>query len=87
MELESATFLEKDEMVKVAKWEAELKDLSTLLYKDGSWIFGGGKLPKEVDARVKWLMKKLAESHTKVEKYEQEVTNAKKVVASLSSSS
>ncbi|KAF9937505.1 mitochondrial escape protein 2 [Modicella reniformis] len=84
MDLESANFLEKEEMVKIAKWEAELKDLSGLLYKDGSWLFGGGKVPKEVDTRVKWLMKKLAESHAKVEKYDQETTHAKKVVASLS---
>ncbi|KAF9292407.1 mitochondrial escape protein 2 [Mortierella alpina] len=84
MELESATFLEKEEMVKVAKWEAELKELSNLLHKDGSWIFGGGRVPKEVDTRVKWLMKKLAESHAKVEKYELEAANAKKAVASLS---
>jgi hypothetical protein len=78
--------LEKDEMVKVAKWEAELKDLSGLLHKDGSWIFGGSKVPKEVDTRVKWVMRKLAESHAKVAKYEQEASNAKKVVASLSAS-
>ncbi|KAF9966974.1 mitochondrial escape protein 2 [Mortierella alpina] len=84
MELESATFLEKEEMVKVAKWEAELKELSNLLHKDGSWIFGGGRVPKEVDTRVKWLMKKLAESHAKVEKYELEAANAKKAVATLS---
>ncbi|KAF9195937.1 mitochondrial escape protein 2 [Haplosporangium sp. Z 11] len=84
MDLESATYLEKEEMVKVAKWEAELKELSNLLHKDGSWIFGGGRVPKEVDTRVKWLMKKLAESHAKVEKYEQEAANAKKAVASLS---
>ncbi|KAG0238641.1 mitochondrial escape protein 2 [Mortierella sp. GBA43] len=84
MDLESANFLEKDEMVKVAKWEAELKDLSSLLHKDGSWIFGGGRVPKEVETRVKWLMRKLAESHAKVAKYEQDATNAKKVVASLS---
>ncbi|KAG0209724.1 mitochondrial escape protein 2 [Mortierella sp. GBA30] len=84
MELESATFLEKVEMVKVAKWEAELKELSNLLHKDGSWIFGGGRVPKEVDTRVKWLMKKLAESHAKIEKYEQEAAMAKKAVASLS---
>ncbi|KAG0247597.1 mitochondrial escape protein 2 [Mortierella polycephala] len=84
MDLESATYLEKEEMVKVAKWEAELKELSNLLHKDGSWIFGGGRVPKEVDTRVKWLLKKLAESHAKVEKYEQEAVNAKKAVASLS---
>ncbi|KAG0371719.1 mitochondrial escape protein 2, partial [Mortierella sp. AD032] len=47
MDLESATFLDKDEM-------------------------------------TKWLMKKLAESHSKIEKYEQDMLKAKKDVASLS---
>ncbi|KAG0369921.1 mitochondrial escape protein 2 [Gamsiella multidivaricata] len=83
MELESATFLEKEEMVKVAKWEAELKELSNLLHKDGSWLFGGRSVPKEVDTRVKWLMKKLAESHARVEAYEQKASEAKKIVANL----
>ncbi|KAG0217527.1 mitochondrial escape protein 2 [Mortierella sp. NVP41] len=87
MDLESSTHLEKEEMVKVAKWEAELKELSNLLHKDGSWLFGGGRVPKEVDTRVKWLMKKLAESHAKVEKYEQEASQAKKAVASISAES
>ncbi|KAG0096400.1 mitochondrial escape protein 2 [Podila epicladia] len=83
MDLESSTFLEKEEMVKVAKWEGELRELSNLLHTDGTWIFGGGRTPKEVETRVKWLMKKLAESHSKIEKYEQEATRAKKVVATL----
>ncbi|KAF9428204.1 mitochondrial escape protein 2 [Podila epigama] len=83
MELESSNQLEKDEMLKVAKWEAELRELSSLLHADGSWIFGRGRVPPEVDARVKWLMKKLAESHAKVEKYEQNASNAKKTIASL----
>ncbi|KAF9913269.1 mitochondrial escape protein 2 [Linnemannia zychae] len=87
MDLESSTHLEKEEMIKVAKWEAELKELSNLLHTDGSWLFGGGRVPKEVDTRVKWLMKKLAESHTKVEKYEQEATQAKKAVAGIAASS
>lgn len=84
MDLESTTFLDKEEMAKVVKWEGELRELSTLLHQDGSWLFGGGRVPKEVDTRVKWLMKKLAESHTKIEKYEQEMVQAKKDVASLS---
>ncbi|KAF9298565.1 mitochondrial escape protein 2 [Linnemannia elongata] len=84
MDLESTTFLDKEEMAKVVKWEGELRELSTLLHQDGSWLFGGGRVPKEVDTRVKWLMKKLAESHTKIEKYEQEMIQAKKEVASLS---
>ncbi|KAG0308195.1 mitochondrial escape protein 2 [Dissophora globulifera] len=83
MELESLSYLEKDEMTKVAKYENELKDLSNLLHKDGSWLFGGGSVPKEVDTRVKWLMKKLAESHAKIERYEQETLEAKKAVLSL----
>ncbi|KAF9585237.1 mitochondrial escape protein 2 [Lunasporangiospora selenospora] len=81
MDLESNTFLDKDEMAKVAKWEGELRELSSLLHKDGSWIFGGGRVPKEVDARVKWLMKKLSESHVKVEKYEKEMIHSKMVIA------
>ncbi|KAK3840752.1 MAG: RNA12 protein-domain-containing protein [Linnemannia gamsii] len=84
MDLESATFLDKDEMTKVAKWEGELRELSNLLHQDGSWLFGGGRVPKEVDTRVKWLMKKLAESHSNIEKYEQDMLKAKKDVASLS---
>lgn len=87
MDLESSTHLEKEEMVKVAKWEAELKELSNLLHTDGSWLFGGGRVPKEVDTRVKWLMKKLAESHAKVEKYEMEASQAKKAVAGIAASS
>ncbi|KAF9123239.1 mitochondrial escape protein 2 [Mortierella sp. 14UC] len=87
MDLESSTHLEKEEMIKVAKWEAELKELSNLLHTDGSWLFGGGRVPKEVDTRVKWLMKKLAESHAKVEKYEQEAAEAKKAVAGIAASS
>lgn len=83
MDLESSTFLEKDEMVKVAKWEGELRELSNLLHTDGTWIFGRGRTPKEVETRVKWLMKKLAESHGKIEKYEQDANTAKKVVATL----
>lgn len=83
MDLESSTFLEKEEMVKVAKWEGELRELSNLLHTDGAWIFGGGRTPKEVATRVKWLMKKLAESHGKIEKYEQEANTAKKAVATL----
>ncbi|KAF9582484.1 mitochondrial escape protein 2 [Lunasporangiospora selenospora] len=84
MDLESANYLEKEEMAKVAKYEAELRDLSNLLHTDGSWYFGGGRVPKEVDTRVKWLMKKLAESHAKVEKYEQQANEAKKAIANLS---
>lgn len=84
MDLESTTYLDKEEMTKVAKWEGELRELSTLLHQDGSWLFGGGRVPKEVDIRVKWLMKKLAESHGKIEKYEQEMIQAKKEVALLS---
>ncbi|KAG0021701.1 mitochondrial escape protein 2 [Podila clonocystis] len=83
MDLESSTFLEKEEMVKVVKWEGELRELSNLLHTDGTWIFGGGRTPKEVETRVKWLMKKLAESHGKIEKYEQEANTAKKAVATL----
>ncbi|KAF9921133.1 mitochondrial escape protein 2 [Linnemannia zychae] len=84
MDLETATYLDKDEMAKVAKWEGELRELSSLLHQDGSWIFGGGRVPKEIDTRVKWLLKKLAESHIKVEKYEQEMIQDKKSVASVS---
>ncbi|KAG0042886.1 mitochondrial escape protein 2 [Gryganskiella cystojenkinii] len=84
MDLESSTFLDKEEMAKVAKWEGELRELSNLLHTDGSWIFGGGRVPKEVDGRVKWLMKKLQESHVKIEKYEKEMIQAKKSVADLS---
>ncbi|KAG0304712.1 mitochondrial escape protein 2 [Dissophora globulifera] len=80
MEVDSNTFLEKQEMANVAKWEGELKELSNLLHQDGSWIFGGGRVPKEVDIRVKWLMKKLAESHVKIEKYERDMGVAKKTV-------
>lgn len=83
MDLESSTFLDKEEMVKVAKWEGELRELSNLLHTDGTWIFGRGRTPKEVETRVKWLMKKLAESHGKIEKYEQEANTAKMVVATL----
>lgn len=83
MDLESSTFLEKDESTKVAKWEAELRELSNLLHQDGSWFFGGGRVPKEVDVRIKWLMKKLAESHAKIEQYEQEMVKSKKQIASL----
>ncbi|KAG0347787.1 mitochondrial escape protein 2 [Podila humilis] len=86
MDLESSTFLDKEEMVKVAKWESELRELSNLLHTDGTWLFGGGRTPKEVETRVKWLMKKLAESHTKIETYEIEATAAKKAVAVLSAS-
>ncbi|KAF9354019.1 mitochondrial escape protein 2 [Mortierella sp. AD094] len=81
MDLETNIFLDKDEMAKVAKWEGELRELSKLLHKDGSWFFGGGRVPKEVDTRVKWLMKKLAESHIKIEKHEQDMVLAKKAVA------
>ncbi|KAF9326844.1 mitochondrial escape protein 2 [Podila minutissima] len=83
MDLQSSTFLEKEEMVKVAKWESELRELSNLLHTDGTWIFGGGRTPTEVETRVKWLMRKLAESHGKIEKYEQEANTAKKAVATL----
>ncbi|KAF9214507.1 mitochondrial escape protein 2 [Podila verticillata] len=83
MELESASQMEKDEMLKVAKWEAELRELSALLHTDGSWIFGRGRVPVEIDTRVKWLMRKLAESHAKVEKYEINQANAKKTIAAL----
>ncbi|KAF8962253.1 mitochondrial escape protein 2 [Entomortierella lignicola] len=82
MDLETNTFLDKEEMLKVAKWEGELRELSKLLHKDGSWFFGGGRIPKEVDTRVKWLMKKLAESHAKIEEHEKDMGVAKKVVAS-----
>ena len=85
MDLESATFLDKQEMANVAKWEGELKELSNLLHQDGSWLFGGGRTPKEVDIRVKWLMKKLAESHAKIAKYDQEMVDSKKIVAVQSS--
>ncbi|KAF9115099.1 mitochondrial escape protein 2 [Mortierella sp. AM989] len=86
MDIESASRLEKEEMANVAKWEAELKELSSLMRDDGSWLFGGGKVPKEVDARVKWLMTKLAESHAKIEKYEQDITAAKQAIARLNAS-
>ncbi|KAF9175986.1 mitochondrial escape protein 2 [Mortierella sp. AD011] len=81
MDLETSIYLDKEEMAKVAKWEGELRELSKLLHKDGSWFFGGGSVPKEVDTRVKWLMKKLAESHVKIAKYEQDMVLAKKAVA------
>ncbi|KAG0261304.1 mitochondrial escape protein 2 [Mortierella polycephala] len=83
MDLESNIFLDKDEMVKMAKWEGEMRELSNLIRQDGSWFFGHSRVPKEVDTRVKWLMKKLAESHTKIEQYEQEMSRAKQMVATL----
>ncbi|KAF9357188.1 mitochondrial escape protein 2 [Mortierella sp. AD094] len=83
MEIESASRLQKEEMANVAKWEAELKDLASLLKNDGSWMFGGGRVPKEIDTRVKWLMAKLADSHAKVEKYEQDIAAARKAIATL----
>lgn len=82
MDLETVTFLEKVEMANIAKWEGELRELSHLLHQDGSWFFGGGRIPKEVDTRVKWLMKKLAESHAKMEKYEQDMGRLKESVLS-----
>ncbi|KAF9364783.1 mitochondrial escape protein 2 [Mortierella sp. NVP85] len=82
MDLETVTFLEKVEMTNITKWEGELRELSHLLHQDGSWFFGGGRIPKEVDTRVKWLMKKLAESHAKVEKYEQDMGRLKEAVLS-----
>ncbi|KAG0366425.1 RNA12 protein-domain-containing protein [Gamsiella multidivaricata] len=81
MNLESTAFLEKLENANVVKLEGELKELSNLLYRDGSWLFGGGRIPKEIDTRAKWLMKKLADSHAKIEQYEQEMGQSKKVVA------
>ncbi|KAG0001952.1 mitochondrial escape protein 2 [Entomortierella chlamydospora] len=83
MEIESTSRLQKEEMANVAKWEAELKDLASLLKNDGSWMFGGGRVPKEVDTRVKWLMAKLADSHAKIEKYEQDISAARKTIAGL----
>ncbi|KAF9435047.1 mitochondrial escape protein 2 [Entomortierella beljakovae] len=83
MDLEASVALDKLEMIKVAKWEGELRELSKLLHKDGSWLFGGGRVPKEVSSRVKWLMKKLSESHVKIEKHEHEINNAKTAVATL----
>ncbi|KAF9178843.1 mitochondrial escape protein 2 [Haplosporangium sp. Z 767] len=83
MDLESNISLDKDETAKVAKWEGELKELSNLVRPDGSWLFGRGRVPEEVDTRIKWLMKKLAESHEKIEQYEQEMGRAKKVVVAL----
>ncbi|KAF8937304.1 RNA12 protein-domain-containing protein [Dissophora ornata] len=83
MELEASSYLEKEEMVKVMKYEAELKELSNLLHDDGSWLFGGGRVPKEIDIRVKWLLKKLAESHAKIEQYEKNAAEAKKAVINL----
>ncbi|KAF9416915.1 mitochondrial escape protein 2 [Entomortierella beljakovae] len=83
MDIESASRLEKEEMAKVNKWEAELKELSSLLKNDGSWLFGGGKVPKEINTRVQWLMAKLAESHAKVEKYEQDIASAKASIINL----
>lgn len=82
MDLDTATFLEKAEMDNVAKWEGELRELSHLLHRDGSWFFGGGRVPKEVDTRVKWLMRKLAESHAKIEKYEQDMKGFKESILS-----
>ncbi|KAF9975836.1 mitochondrial escape protein 2 [Actinomortierella ambigua] len=86
MSLDTMTFLEKVEQANVNKYEAELKELSSLLHQDGSWIFGGGRVPKEIDTRVKWLMKKLAASHDKIAGYEQEISKAKLVVASVGQS-
>jgi hypothetical protein len=82
MDLDTATFLEKAEMDNVAKWEGELRELSHLLHRDGSWFFGRGRVPKEVDTRVKWLMRKLAESHAKIVKYEQDMKGFKESVLS-----
>ncbi|KAF9962961.1 mitochondrial escape protein 2 [Modicella reniformis] len=82
MDLDTATFLEKAEMANVAKWEGELKELAHLLHQNGSWFFGGGRIPKEVDTRFKWLVKKLAESHAKIEKYEQDMSQLKNTVLS-----
>ncbi|KAG0237717.1 mitochondrial escape protein 2 [Actinomortierella wolfii] len=86
MTLDTLSFLEKIEQANVTKYETELRELSSLLHQDGSWIFGGGRVPKEVDTRVKWLMKKLAASHAKIEGYEQETSKAKLVVASVGQS-
>ncbi|KAI1317477.1 mitochondrial escape protein 2 [Mortierella claussenii] len=80
MDLETTTFLDKVELANVAKWEGELKELSNLLHQDGTWLFGGGRVPKEVDLRVKYLMKKLADSHAKIEAYEREMALAKMAV-------
>ncbi|KAF9927352.1 mitochondrial escape protein 2 [Linnemannia zychae] len=86
MDIESAKHLEKEEMVKVTKWEEELKDLSNLTYMEGSWWRGQRRGPQEIDTRIKWLVQKLAESHAKIEKYEQETLRAKKAVAGIASS-
>ncbi|KAF9166317.1 mitochondrial escape protein 2 [Actinomortierella ambigua] len=86
MSLDTMTFLEKVEQANVNKYETELKELSSLLHQDGSWIFGSGRVPKEIDTRVKWLMKKLATSHEKIAGYEQEISKAKLVVASVGQS-
>ncbi|KAF8952689.1 mitochondrial escape protein 2 [Entomortierella lignicola] len=83
MEIESASCLHKEEMANVAKWEAELKDLTSLLKNDGSWMFGGGRVPKEIDTRVKWLLAKLAKSHAKIEKLEKDIAAAGKAIESL----
>ncbi|KAI8606130.1 RNA12 protein-domain-containing protein [Dissophora ornata] len=85
MDLESSSFLDKQEMANIAKWEGELRELSNLLHQDGSWFFGGGRIPKEIDIRVKWLVKKLAESHAKIAKYDEEIVDSKRIVAAQSS--
>ncbi|EPS43002.1 hypothetical protein H072_3007 [Dactylellina haptotyla CBS 200.50] len=66
-----ATELMKTETANVAKYETELTVLAQLPSR-----------PSEISGRVSWLLKKLQTSQQKIEQYEKEIGNLKKIIQS-----
>ncbi|KAF3941233.1 hypothetical protein ABW19_dt0206874 [Dactylella cylindrospora] len=69
LDIEVATALTKSETTNIAKYEEELTTLGQLPSR-----------PSEIAGRVSWLLKKLQTSQLKVEQYEKEITELKKVL-------
>lgn len=72
MQLQSCQYLSSIETAKIRDYENELRDLTTLY---------NGKLPRETEARQRFLLESLQTSQKKVDSYEHEINQCKELIA------
>lgn len=73
MEIETNNYLKKIADDTITKLEDTVGSLSRIY---------NGKPPKEIERRIKYLLKKIASNQEAIEAYEQRIQEAKRVVAS-----
>jgi len=72
MQLQSYQYLSSIETAKIRDYEGELRELSTLY---------NGRLPRETDARRRFLLQSLQASQKKIDLYEHEIDQCKELIA------